>query len=60
LLGHPILTTALPVTTASGTHGVPIAQYVTCAALMLAHRMPRGINWRSRWMSSEDEVDAFL
>ena len=40
LLGHPIQSTGIPVTTASGTHGVPIAEYVTCACLMLAHRMP--------------------
>jgi len=40
LLGHPIQQTNIPVTTASGTHGVPIAQYVTCTWLMMAHRMP--------------------
>lgn len=40
LLGHPIRGTDIPVTTASGTHGVPIAQYVTTAVLMAAHRMP--------------------
>ncbi len=39
LLNHPIQQTAIPVTTASGTHGVPIAQYVTCTWLMMAHRM---------------------
>ncbi len=40
LLEHPIRATEIPVTTASGTHGVPIAQYVTTAVLMAAHRMP--------------------
>jgi phosphoglycerate dehydrogenase-like enzyme len=40
LRGHPIMQLPIPVTTASGTHGVPIAQYITCSALMLAHRMP--------------------
>lgn len=39
ILGHPIVNTAIPVTTASGTHGVPIAQYITCAWLMMLHRM---------------------
>jgi len=39
LLGHPIQSTAIAVTTASGTHGVPIAQYVTCTWLMMVHRM---------------------
>src|SRR5690348_4394728 len=41
LLGHPIQRTSIPVTTASGTHGVPIAQYVTCTLLMMVHRMPQ-------------------
>lgn len=47
LLGHPIAATPLPVTTASGTHGVPIAQYVTCTALMLTHRMPRLLEFKA-------------
>ena len=46
LLGHPIQDTAIPVTTASGTHGVPIAQYVTCTWLMLAHRMERLLRFK--------------
>jgi len=41
LRGHPLMATAIPVTTASGTHGVPIAQFITCSALMLAHRLPQ-------------------
>ncbi|HEY0865192.1 MAG TPA: NAD(P)-dependent oxidoreductase [Lacunisphaera sp.] len=41
IIGHPVGQTSIPVTTASGTHGVPIAQYITCSALMLAHRMPQ-------------------
>lgn len=46
LLNHPIQETKIPLTTASGTHGVPIAQYVTCAALMLAHRMPQVLQYQ--------------
>jgi phosphoglycerate dehydrogenase-like enzyme len=46
LVGHPIRQTRIPVTTASGTHGVPIAQYVTCVALMLAHRMPAVLQYK--------------
>jgi phosphoglycerate dehydrogenase-like enzyme len=46
LVGHPIQQTRIPVTTASGTHGVPIAQYVTCAVLMLAHRMPQVLQYK--------------
>lgn len=46
LVGHPIQQTRIPVTTASGTHGVPIAQYVTCATLMLAHQMPQVLRYK--------------
>ena len=41
--GHPIWTTDILVANASGTHSVPIAQYVSCAVLMMAHQMPRAI-----------------
>lgn len=41
LSGHPVWQTDIPVATASGTHGVPIAEYVTAAVLMLAHRLPQ-------------------
>lgn len=41
LLNHPIQQSPIPVTTASGTHSVPIAQFVTCTWLMMAHRMPQ-------------------
>ena len=37
---HPLAQTAIPVTTASGLHGVPIAQFVTGALLMLVHHFP--------------------
>jgi len=40
VLGHPLQATDIVVTNASGTHGVPIAQYVTTAVLMAAHRVP--------------------
>src|SRR4051812_15770596 len=39
LLNHPILETDIQITTASGTHGVPIAQYITCTWLMMVHHM---------------------
>lgn len=41
LRGHPVMQRPAFITTASGCHGVPIAQYITCTALMLAHRMPQ-------------------
>lgn len=39
--GHPIWNTGVQVATAAGTHAVPIAQYVVCTVLMLAHHMSR-------------------
>lgn len=39
LNGHPIWQTPVPVTNASGIHGVPIAQYITVTWLMMIHRM---------------------
>jgi phosphoglycerate dehydrogenase-like enzyme len=49
--GHPVWDTDILVANASGTHSVPIAQYVTCAVLMMAHRMPQAIAPEStrRW-----------
>lgn len=47
LVNHPILHTAIPVATASGLHGVPIAQYVTCAWLMMAHRIPTIFSYKA-------------
>jgi phosphoglycerate dehydrogenase-like enzyme len=35
---HPIWRTAIPVSTASGIHSVPMAEFATCGLLMLAHR----------------------
>jgi phosphoglycerate dehydrogenase-like enzyme len=47
LRGSPFPRPATPVTTASGTHGVPMAQYVTCAWLMLVHQMPASLHFQS-------------
>jgi phosphoglycerate dehydrogenase-like enzyme len=38
---HPIWRTGIPVATASGIHGVPMAQFATGALLMLVHKMPQ-------------------
>lgn len=46
LRGHPIFQTAIPVTTASGTYSVPIAQFVTCTWLMMVHRMPQVMEFK--------------
>ena len=37
IVPHPVSKTDIPVTTASGLHGVPIAQFVTGTLLMLVH-----------------------
>ena len=39
LKDHPIWQTDIAVTNGSGTHGVPIAQYITVTWLMMMHRM---------------------
>ena len=41
LLQHPLAETSIPVTTASGLHGVPIAQFAMGALLMLVHQFPQ-------------------
>lgn len=41
LKGHPVWGTEIAIANSSGTHTVPIAQYVTCAVLMMALRMPQ-------------------
>lgn len=47
----PIARMNIPVTTASGLHGVPIAQFVTGALLMLVHQFPRlaAVQATHRW-----------
>lgn len=46
VVNHPILKTDIRVATASGLHGVPMAQYVTCTWLMMAHRMTTLLNFK--------------
>lgn len=54
LLQHPLAETDIPVTTASGLHGVPIAQFATGALLMLVHQFPQlaAIQATRRWPES--------
>ena len=51
LRGHPIWDAPAIVTNASGTHGVPIAQYITVTWLMMMHRMPEllGFKGTRKW-----------
>ncbi|HRE83227.1 MAG TPA: D-2-hydroxyacid dehydrogenase [Opitutaceae bacterium] len=61
LRAHPVMTTSIPVTTASGTHGIPIAQYITCAALMLAHRIPQLLEFKpSRTWPNRVSLASFM
>lgn len=46
LSGHPIWQTDIAVTNASGTHSVPIAQYITVTWLMMMHRMPELLEFK--------------
>ena len=51
IVGHPVARTDILVTTASGLHGVPIAQFVTGALLMLVHNLGQmgAIQSTRRW-----------
>lgn len=44
---HPIWMRAIPVATASGIHSVPMGQFATAALLMLVHRMPALLEFKS-------------
>lgn len=56
--GHPVWRTDVLVANASGTHSVPIAQYVTCAVLMMAHRMPQAIAPESTRLWQRDGLES--
>lgn len=60
ITNHPLAETAIPVTTSSGLHGVPIAQFVTATLLMLVHRMPQlgAIQASRRWPEGRWELRA--
>jgi len=58
LANHPVWSSDIAVANSSGTHGVPIAQYVTCAVLMLAHRMPQLIEVKRSRQWRPEGLDA--
>lgn len=59
LRGQPIVDTEIAITTASGAHGVPIAEFVTAAWLMMLHRMPEALEFgRSRSWPDRTGVSA--
>jgi phosphoglycerate dehydrogenase-like enzyme len=61
LRGHPILQTGLPITTASGTHSVSIAQFVTCTWLMMAKRLTAALDFkRTRVWPNRITLGGFL
>lgn len=47
LRGHPVWDKSIAVTNASGTHAVPIAQYITLTWLMMMHRMPELMDYKA-------------
>ncbi len=53
-LGGPLKSVAIPVTTASGIHATPIAEYTMASMLAYAHRIHLAIRAQSRreWMRS--------
>ena len=60
--GHPLAETNIPVTTASGLHGVPIAQFVTGALLLMVHHFPElaAVQATRRWPESRWSLRASL
>lgn len=46
--GHPILDCDVALTTTSGVHAVPIAEYVMASILGWAHRLPRMLTYQRR------------
>jgi len=46
--GHPLLDSDVALTTTSGIHAVPIAEYVMASILAWAHRLPRILAYQKR------------
>ena len=46
--GHPLLDCDVALTTTSGIHAVPIAEYVMATILAWAHRLPRMLTYQKR------------
>ena len=46
--GHPILDCNIALTTTSGVHAVPIAEYTMASILAWAHRLPRMLTYQKR------------
>jgi phosphoglycerate dehydrogenase-like enzyme len=62
LAGHPLLASAIPLTTTSGVHAATIAEYAVTVLLALAHRVPRMVEWQRRgtWPPDEQRWPLFV
>jgi phosphoglycerate dehydrogenase-like enzyme len=62
VVNHPIACSEIRVTTSSGLHGVPIAQFVTGALLMLVHNFPQlaAIQATRRWPAARWDLRGSL
>jgi phosphoglycerate dehydrogenase-like enzyme len=63
LADHPLYTdTTLPLTTTSGVHAATIAEYAVTMLLVLAHRVPRMVEWQGRggWPTDEQRWPLFV
>ena len=56
ILDHPIMTSGLPITTSSGVHATPIAEYVLATILAHYRWLPQAIRAQTerRWLSQND------
>jgi phosphoglycerate dehydrogenase-like enzyme len=61
VLDHPLVQTAVSLTTASGVHAVTMAEFVFAVVLAWYHRLPRIIDWqqRRRWPGSAERLTLF-
>ncbi len=58
--GHPILDCDIALTTTSGIHAVPIAEYVISTILAWSHRLPRMLTYQKREIWPGGRWDKFV
>ena len=62
LLGGPLVKRGVAVTTASGIHAIPMAEYVFAMVLAWCRRLPEMLAWqqRAQWPSAADRERLFV
>jgi phosphoglycerate dehydrogenase-like enzyme len=58
--GHPLLDCDVSLTTTSGIHAVPMAEYVMASILAWAHRLPRMLTYQKRGIWPGGRWDKFV